>query len=650
MNDIIKDKVLIFLLVLGCIIVFTVLLYGTITSSETTEQERLNKIFPGPLPILTLPSSILLTNEKNIILPDPSAEIFRIQEFNRPGCKLRFTKIEEINQELNIILNQNKYPYQIDPWNIIYFWRKQVSEPRFSVIVPVFNQEEIIQRTLKGIFDHTKDDFEIIILVDGSTDHTLNRILEFFHQRHSQEDDKQSENSAVMIIEIKQSVFETQCDNIGFKLSSAPNILEIQADMTMTQPGFNRILERPLLHFSDICGVSGRCTHNITDSIGFPNEIKNTRYTPWKNDNIFYLLSTVNRGPLLLDRKKLIEVGYLDDKRFSLENDDHEFFTRAWKNYGYRCGYIHINFTASLNDGSMRKPMHPNQRIILQTRRYRKDYKLCKLPEFIVPNFRILNQIVPNSKVFEDIFGKKISTTLVQFANTESIYYHNAILSHLVHLHYRLNFENIKLYTEHNVQDFVKKLPPDAHNARGYFYWAWKPYIIKQALKLAKPDEIIIYADSGLFFTNVEKVHEYYQQALKNGYVFFDLWHTIKPYCKNECLHLFHDKTKLNDIMTDASLIFLKNNEATNHIIDEWLKLCTTPYLLSDQKNGAKRLEFMEHRHDQTLLSIVLANNNIQTIGKQKIDFTCHHKIRTKNDFIYFWKKLGLNSDLFRNI
>ncbi len=49
-----------------------------------------------------------------------------------------------------------------------------------------------------------------------------------------------------MLIHINESLWETACDNLGFELSSAPLILEIQADMIMSQPAFNLLMEKPL--------------------------------------------------------------------------------------------------------------------------------------------------------------------------------------------------------------------------------------------------------------------------------------------------------------------------------------------------------------------------------------------------------------------
>lgn len=44
----------------------------------------------------------------------------------------------------------------------------------FSILIPAFNVELYIDKCLKGVIDQTYNDFEVIIIDDGSTDNTLN--------------------------------------------------------------------------------------------------------------------------------------------------------------------------------------------------------------------------------------------------------------------------------------------------------------------------------------------------------------------------------------------------------------------------------------------------------------------------------------------
>ena len=47
---------------------------------------------------------------------------------------------------------------------------EQLQHPFFSIVIPVYNRFELVQDTIKSIFNQTFRNFEIIIVDDGSTD------------------------------------------------------------------------------------------------------------------------------------------------------------------------------------------------------------------------------------------------------------------------------------------------------------------------------------------------------------------------------------------------------------------------------------------------------------------------------------------------
>lgn len=51
-----------------------------------------------------------------------------------------------------------------------------------SIIIPVYNAEKYVERCLKSVLNQTFQDFEIILVNDGSADDSL-RICMEFHQR-----------------------------------------------------------------------------------------------------------------------------------------------------------------------------------------------------------------------------------------------------------------------------------------------------------------------------------------------------------------------------------------------------------------------------------------------------------------------------------
>ena len=54
--------------------------------------------------------------------------------------------------------------------------------PRFSVIIPVYNRGQFVKKAIDSVLAQTNDDFEIIVVDDGSTDDTVDVIKSYGEQ------------------------------------------------------------------------------------------------------------------------------------------------------------------------------------------------------------------------------------------------------------------------------------------------------------------------------------------------------------------------------------------------------------------------------------------------------------------------------------
>lgn len=224
----------------------------------------------------------------------------------------------------------------------------------YSIITPVYNQEDIIVRNIKSYINNTNDNFEIIIILDSCSDNTKENVLNFFKTFKC----VNTNFIQIQILETTEPLFETKCDNIGFKLAQGKYLLEIQADMEMTQRGYNAHLTKPFNLLTNVIAVSGRCAHNLYRGGGvgkLGRSIEQNIDQLKIERNIFYTYETCNRGPLLLDKDKVIELNYLDEENYFLDNSDHDLMARAYMLKKYICGYVPIDFNAPLENGSTRK-------------------------------------------------------------------------------------------------------------------------------------------------------------------------------------------------------------------------------------------------------------------------------------------------------
>ena len=253
--------------------------------------------------------------------------------------------------------------YVID---IVLYKKLNDKNPIISIVTPVYNQEKIIVNNIKSVLDNTIDyTYEYILIVDSCSDNTLKEITNFF----SSLDTYPKNCVLVTVLKSEVPLFETSADNLGFYCSRGNYILEIQADMNMSEKGYNKVLMKPFdscILENKVIGVSGRCCHKFIDHKGIGklgNCIEKSIEQLGIQRNIFYMSETCNRGPLMLDRKKLVQLNYLDEKNFYLDDSDHDLFARAYFYKGWITGYTPINFLSPLQEGSTRKPRdHVNEK------------------------------------------------------------------------------------------------------------------------------------------------------------------------------------------------------------------------------------------------------------------------------------------------
>ena len=242
--------------------------------------------------------------------------------------------------------------------------------PEYSIIMPIHNQETIINKVLQKIFLNTVGYYEVILLLDGCTDNSKAEVLNTF---------KQIPDSItnVLIFEFKSSRFETSCDNFGFKLAKSEYLIEIQADIYIHTYGYNYLLSRPFRKYDDVLSVSGRCAHGLTNwgiHVGKCNvDVEQPITLGFEDYDTFFVLETNNRGPWMLSKSKLEEIGYLDENNFVLGGDEHDINMRGNVLYNWVCGYVPIEVHCNLHEGTTRKQRSVKDTEILITRESKSD-------------------------------------------------------------------------------------------------------------------------------------------------------------------------------------------------------------------------------------------------------------------------------------
>lgn len=146
---------------------------------------------------------------------------------------------------------------------------------------------------------------------------------------------------------------------------------------------------------------------------------------------------------------------------------------------------------------------------------------------------------------------------------------------------------------------------------RGYGYWIWKPYVIYQSILNSNEGDILIYADSGVEFTNHVK---HIIEKMDEDIFFFSNGHRHVEWCKADVLDgVLHIDEWLDfkfelfakaQQQLQASVIFFKINQKTRDFVKEWLLWCQMPGFIDDSPSKLPNYPtFAEHRHDQAILT-----------------------------------------------
>ena len=246
-------------------------------------------------------------------------------------------------------------------------------EAFYTVVMPVFNHEEIIETTLNGLFSNSKNFFSLIIILDAPEDESLSKIEKFVGKSNC------SKLCSVTYIINETPIFETACDNQGFRLAKTKYILELQADIIINDFGFDVRMISALEKYS-LASISGRHVHyfSVLDSLSwFKYPIFKMRSVLFKkpilfgkygnrifkrsghDKNIIVVVGeTVARGPWMLRKKDLKDLDYLDEVNFFLGNDDHDFHRRMYLAKKMTCGYVPMDVYSPERFGSTRQERH----------------------------------------------------------------------------------------------------------------------------------------------------------------------------------------------------------------------------------------------------------------------------------------------------
>lgn len=268
----------------------------------------------------------------------------------------------------------------IHPWQkkpIIKKFFLSPSAPIWTLVMPVYNQQNNLRKILDKVLENSSLLFDIILINDGSDDNSLEVMLDFFKYLSSL---NKSKVCRFELINNVIPIYETACDNQGFRRARTEYIIEIQSDIYVQEYAFDKKMIHAMNKFN-LGAVSGRHTHNFSlienwkravfkyplilikwrifknfNPPEYVGLIDNKIYEKnIKHENVCYIGETVARGPWLLRKSDLKKLSYLDEDNFFLGNDDHDFNRRLFTELKKSVGYVPLDIFSVMTDGSSRK-------------------------------------------------------------------------------------------------------------------------------------------------------------------------------------------------------------------------------------------------------------------------------------------------------
>jgi hypothetical protein len=192
-------------------------------------------------------------------------------------------------------------------------------------------------------------------------------------------------------------------------------------------------------------------------------------------------------------------------------------------------------------------------------------------------------------------------------------------------------------------------------NKRLFGYACWKPEIILNYLNSLPEESILQYSDIGCHLNKhgMQRLKFYLETTNKKNILAFQykkpefeinnkkLKYQIyyeHEYTKEDLFN--HFKLPINSPFRKSEQIwsgtvFFKNNSITKKFLKEWNEICSKANLIDDSLSiGKNSKEFIEHRHDQSVFSILCKINDIFCLSASEIEWAEDEKGR-------YWEHLN---------
>ncbi len=191
------------------------------------------------------------------------------------------------------------------------------------------------------------------------------------------------------------------------------------------------------------------------------------------------------------------------------------------------------------------------------------------------------------------------------------------------------NFDSITFITDEILQkdetfwlkhgNFIKK------NERGFGYWIWKSYITLKKLQSLKENDILVYVDAGceLNSRGLSRFKEYLDMVKDPpGILRFELAQNEYCFTKRSLIDFLQiSQEHYESKQLVGGIFILRKSKDVVELIKKWYQISQIYDLLNDTPSANNHPEFVEHRHDQSIFSILSKQHGCTIIPDETFFF-----------------------------
>ena len=182
-------------------------------------------------------------------------------------------------------------------------------------------------------------------------------------------------------------------------------------------------------------------------------------------------------------------------------------------------------------------------------------------------------------------------------------------------------FDEFIVFEKKDIQWLMDTYPDHFENSRGFGFWAWKPFLIRNVMSQRPDGDVIVYADSTMVFER--SIEPYAKHVVENKPIILT---RMGNWTSNDYRNRRWTKKSLFNAMgagsvagehvqLNAAFQVYKNCAEARAFVDSYTNYCLQLDLVDDRGKDSDP-EVVDTRHDQSILSILSSEHPRVTFSR----------------------------------